>query len=79
MKRSEMVDIIYHELMPLGLEFGSDEDEFLKWQADNLLTTLEKCGMLPPVRERTEEEIKNPRYDSINMAKYIRDWAEENE
>lgn len=31
MKRSDIVKLIYHEIIPIGLEFGSEEDEFLKW------------------------------------------------
>lgn len=57
MKRSEMIDLIYNELMPIGLVFGSEEDEYLKYKAEDLLDQLEKAGMLPP---ETLIETDNP-------------------
>lgn len=50
MKRSEIVNLIYHELLEPGHEFNTPEDEHLKWKANDLLISLEKAGMLPPLQ-----------------------------
>lgn len=47
MKRSEMVDTIWRRLAPLGI--GSETCE-------EVLTIVEKAGMLPPLRKCTHDD-----------------------
>lgn len=70
MKRSEMIDLIYHELMEPGHEIGSAEDLYLKWKAEDLLISLEKAGMLPP---------KHPKktFHALSLLQPAREWEDE--
>lgn len=44
---------------------------------DRVLELLEEQGIRPPPREKTEEEMKNPTYDLINLHRYTYKWTDE--
>jgi hypothetical protein len=71
MKRNEAVLIIAECLIEPHFP-----DDALK-ESHYILKRLEKIGMIPPIRERTEEEKTNPKYEGINWGKYIREWESE--
>jgi hypothetical protein len=75
MKRSEMIAKLVEVLRN-----AECLDEYLtpagiRLSAENILSELEKAGMLPPYREKTEEE--KDRIDAINQYMYTHTWGDE--
>lgn len=73
MKRSEMVQILAESWLENSGNFGELELEI----ADFFLRDLEKTGMLPPYRKKTEKEKRA--VDAINQYSYCHRWEPENE
>lgn len=71
MKKTEMI-----EKLRSSINFYTEVDTVCSSNAAaNILEDLEKEGMLPPLRDRTEEE--KDIIDAINESIYIRKWEDE--
>jgi len=75
MKRSEILDLIANQLDFLNGKFAGYRVDFNTKEiqnADVILTTLEHAGMLPPLREK----IENDRFVGFSSTLYP-EWEQE--